>query len=348
MSNSSSYISDSLKAAPFQLNIWFGSFLWVTGNIGCLGNIIVFRSRSFRERAYSIYLVSEALSDCLYFNFVLLTRVLQKGFQISLTTRYDSICKLRQFVSVWGNQISFTLFTFATIDRILSAQRDNKYRRWSNRVSVAYKATILCLLFWFLLICHRLVLYKTVDGSCIRPTGFYDDYDNYFEVVFTAIMPPVAMYLLAYLLIRSVRGVIQRRITPGNNQPQQTNIKHRTVLQQMDIQLTKMLILQCAVAVLTYVPFAAELIYSNVTQYWTKTPYQRALEKIVVELTHLLSYVFFATSFYVSIVTNVGFRREMLRFIPCSTNLRRSETRCSTLQHAAGSTFTSPYEKTKY
>ena len=125
MSNSSSYVSDSLKAAPFQLNIWFGSFLWVTGNIGCLGNIIVFRSRSFRERAYSIYLVSEALSDCLYFNFVLLTRILQKGFQIPLTTRYDSVCKLRQFSSVWGNQVSFSLFMFATIDRILSAQRDN-------------------------------------------------------------------------------------------------------------------------------------------------------------------------------------------------------------------------------
>jgi hypothetical protein len=118
-------INGALLAAPYQLNIWFGSFLWITGNFGCFGNMIVFRSRTFRDRAYSIYLFSEAISDFLYFNFALLTRILQKGFQIPIMTRYDIICKFRQFESVWGNQVSFTLFTFATIDRLLSAQRLN-------------------------------------------------------------------------------------------------------------------------------------------------------------------------------------------------------------------------------
>jgi len=118
-------VSDALRAAPYQLNIWFGCFLWITGNIGCAGNMIVFRSEAFRQRAYSIYLFCQALSDLLYFDFVLLTRVLERGFQIPITNRYDFLCKTRQFVSVWGNQVSFTLFAFATIDRLLSTQRDN-------------------------------------------------------------------------------------------------------------------------------------------------------------------------------------------------------------------------------
>jgi hypothetical protein len=124
-----SSISSALLAAPYQLNIWFGSFLWIIGNIGFLGNIIVFRSESFRKRAYSIYLFSAAIADFHYFDFVLLTRVLQKGFQIPLMTRYLVICKLREFSTIWGNIVGFNLFAFAVIDRLLSAQRLNsKYK----------------------------------------------------------------------------------------------------------------------------------------------------------------------------------------------------------------------------
>jgi hypothetical protein len=120
-----SSISSALLAAPYQLNIWFGSFLWIIGNIGCLGNVIVFRSESFRKRAYSIYLFSAAIADFHYFDFVLLTRVLQKGFQIPLMTRYLVVCKLREFSTIWGNVVGFNLFAFAVIDRLLSAQRSN-------------------------------------------------------------------------------------------------------------------------------------------------------------------------------------------------------------------------------
>ncbi len=125
MNTTTSSISGALLAAPYQLNIWFGSFLWIAGNIGCIGNMIVFRSRTFRDRACSIYLFAASLSDLHYFNFVLLTRILQNGFQISLMNRYTIVCKLRQFSTIWGNVITLTFFSFATIDRLLSTQRSN-------------------------------------------------------------------------------------------------------------------------------------------------------------------------------------------------------------------------------
>ncbi|CAF0815776.1 unnamed protein product [Adineta steineri] len=319
-SSSSDDISGALLAAPYQLNIWFGLFLWITGNCGCIGNMIVFCSKSFRNRAYSVYLLSEAMSDFHYFNFVLLTRILQKGFQIPIMIRYVNICRYRQFASVWGNQVSFTLFSFATIDRLLSAQRSNKYRQWSNRLSLSYKLSIACVLFWFLLIGHRLILYNIYDGTCGPPAGVYAEYDNYFEVVFAGICPPIVMSLLTYLLIKSVRNVIQRRITPGNNVVQPAVVP-RTILQQMDTQLTLMLILQSVITIITYVPYAVQLIYENVTQYWSKSSLRIAQESVFTEFTHLLSYVFFASSFYVSMITNGGFRRQIKRvFLPQKTN----------------------------
>ncbi|CAF1265406.1 unnamed protein product [Rotaria sordida] len=209
MNTTSDSVNSALLAAPYQLNIYFGLFIWLIGNIGCIGNIIVFSSRTLCKRAYSVYLLWEALSDLIYFNFLLMTRVLQKGFQIPITTRYDIICKLRQFDSVWNHDVSLSLFSFATIDRILSAQRLNTM------------------------------------GT------------------------PLVMFVLAFLLIRSVRSVIRRRIAPSNNKPSAI-IVQRSILQQIDSRLTLMLILQLIIAIVTRIPYAAQLIYTNITKNWSK------------------------------------------------------------------------------
>jgi hypothetical protein len=143
--------------------------------------------------------------------------------------------------------------------------------------------------------------------------AFYSYFDNYSEVVFAAICPPIVMSVLAYLLIRSVREGCSSTNCPGNNTTP-TTIVRRTVLQQMDSQLTLMLILQSIITIITYVPYAAELIYANVTENWPKSPLRNAQEKFFVELTHLVSYVFFASSFYISMILNSGFRRQIRIF----------------------------------
>ena len=126
-------IDASLLLAPFQLNIWFGIFIFVTGNISALGNLIVFSSRNFRRRACAIYLINEAFFNFIYFDFVLVTRVVQKGFRLPIINRYDVICKIRQFLSQYVHQVAFTLFSLATLDRLLSTQRSmGRYRIFSS------------------------------------------------------------------------------------------------------------------------------------------------------------------------------------------------------------------------
>ncbi|CAF3453947.1 unnamed protein product, partial [Rotaria socialis] len=307
MNDTASSYSSILIAVSYQLNIYFGSFLLVAGNIGCMGNIILFRSPTLRARAYSIYLFWEAVSDFLYFNFVLMTRVLQRGFRIPILTRYDVLCKLRVFLTDWSNQVSFSFFAFATIDRLLSTQRSNKYRQWSNRADLALKICLICAFVWLLVFGHRLILYSATKGACIPLPGFYAYFDAYNEIFFKAICPPTVMIILAYLLIQNVRGVSQRQIAPTSNGTP-ANLTQRSALQLMDSRLTLMLMLQSFVVLITYIPFATQLMYSNITQYCPKSTLRNAQESVFAELTHLLSYTFFASSFYVSIITNVGFR----------------------------------------
>lgn len=329
MNSSTEWINPSLLNAPYQLNIWLGCFLWIMGNIGCVGNILVFRSRKIRKRAYSIYLLASAVADFHYFNFVLLTRILQKGFQISLVNRYIVMCKLRQFSTIWGNVVGFSLFTFATIDRLLSTQRSNSkfedeytqssylllaYRQWSNRLSLAYKMIFLIPFFWFVLLVHRIILYQIESNSCGPPPGIYTYYDNYFQVIFSSLAPAVVTSILAYLLIKSIREVSRRRILPVTTVVIPMN-SNRTILQQMDVDLTRMLVIESLIAIITYVPYAIELSYMNITEHWSKTSVRLAWEKMCTELIHLLSYVFFATSFYVSMFSNLGFRRKIKRIL---------------------------------
>ncbi|UJR20094.1 hypothetical protein I4U23_023228 [Adineta vaga] len=312
-------ISYSLLIAPYQLNIWLGLFLWFTGNIGCIGNMIVYGSRKSRKQAYSIYLFASAIADFHYFNFVLLTRIIQKGFGIPLMNQYVVICKLRQFSTIWGNVVGFSLFAFATIDRLLSAQQLNKFRRWSNRVNLAYKMILLIPLFWFLLIGHRLIFYRINNGNCTPPEGIYSYYDNYFQVIFSSLCPAIGMSILAFLLLKSVRRVAQRRIVPS------INISNGSIINQMDKLLTIMLIAESLIAVITYVPYAIELTYENITQHWYKSPLFLAMENVFTELIHLLSYIFFATSFYVSLFSNVAFRRDIKRSLTIEKYYHRDD-----------------------
>ncbi|UJR19422.1 hypothetical protein I4U23_022552 [Adineta vaga] len=311
MSNTSNDISSILKAVPFHLNIWFGTFLWMIGNLGCLGNIIVFRSQAFRKRAYSIYLFSAAISDFHYFNFVLLTRILQKGFQISLMNQYIVICKLRQFSTVWGNVVSFSLFSFAVFDRLLSTNRSYVYRQWSNRINLAYKMIFIIPFIWFLFLVHRIVLYRIENEICGPPEGFYQYYDNYFQVLFSSLAPAIIMSILSFFLLRNVH-ILRNRVTPSNNLslPSQRGYSR---IEKIDKQLSIMLITESLIAMITYIPYAIELIYTNISAEWNKTSLEKAWENIFIEIIHLFSYIFFATSFYVSITTNIGFRQTIKR-----------------------------------
>lgn len=223
---SSNGISDGLLAAPYELNIYFGLFVYITGVIGSIGNIIVYRSKSMVNRACAVYLLWESIVDLIYLNFVLLTRILMKGFRIPITSRYDVLCRLRQFSSSYGNQLAFTFLALATLDRILLVQRSasklwntflillmfffvSAFRQWGNRISLAKKLVAISFLIWIVLLCPRLIWYRTLNGSCGPEPGFYAYFDNLYTAIMTCLVPMVVLTILGVLIGRSIRNVIQ-------------------------------------------------------------------------------------------------------------------------------------------
>jgi hypothetical protein len=120
---------NTLNSTTTYVIICGGIFILIAGNIGCIGNIVVFRSQAYRRQACFIYLFWETIASFFILNCLLVTRILESGFKISLMDAFDSICRIREFISLFMYQTENTLFLFATLDRILSTQRSmSKYR----------------------------------------------------------------------------------------------------------------------------------------------------------------------------------------------------------------------------
>ncbi|CAF1139666.1 unnamed protein product [Adineta steineri] len=306
------YVSSTLIEVPFLLNIYLGIFIFITGNISSIGNFLVFSSRTFRARACSNYLIVESIFTFIYFDFVLLTRVIQKGFQLPIINKYSVICKVREWLSEYTHQVAFSLFALATIDRFLSTHRSAAYRAWSNRISLTYKLIPTVIIFWFLWTGHRLIFYTTSTGVCIPMAGNYEIFDAYFEACMSGVVPPILFITLGSLLLRNVRSVSRRRVMPSVGNGLHVATVNLSLIQQIDAQLSNMILLQSFVAVPSFLPFGAQNLYSSITLYWNKAPLYVAYENIFVELIRLFSYLFYSTSFYISCLSSPGFRKQVL------------------------------------
>ncbi|UJR38704.1 hypothetical protein I4U23_031370 [Adineta vaga] len=319
-SDMSNNLDNILKSVGLHVMIWGGIFILIAGNVGCIGSILVFRSQKYRKQACFIYLFWENIASLCILDCILLTRILESGFQISLMDASDVFCRIREFISLFMYQNENTLFLFATLDRILSAQRSNKLRQWSNRVSLAYKIIILNALVWIVITSHRLIFYTNTGESCRAQEGIYRTFDTYLDVSLSAVGSPLVVIILAGLLWHSVRSVTKRRAAM---QGQDHN-------QQIDLQLTIMLFLQSVLAIINYVPFGVFILYRMFTDYWIKSPLLIAWEQLIVAFIRLSSYLFAAGGFYVSIISNKSFRKQFLGLLGIQTSVVNPATATNT------------------
>ena len=164
------------------------------------------------------------------------------------------------------------------------------------------------MLLWLLISGRRLVFYQMIEGSCDVPSGAYEPIDTYVDAVIAGICPIVSIILSCWLL-RNIRQVIRRRAAPGGA------ATHLSRIQRVDAQLTKVLLLESVVALTSFLPYAAEIIYDSVTQKWDKSPLDVAWENVIVAIVRLFTYVFYGSGFYISFWFSHGFRRVFFRAI---------------------------------
>lgn len=178
---------------------------------------------------------------------------------------------------------------------------------------------------WFLLVCHRLILYSSSTGRCIAQPGFYEKYDAYFEVVISGLCPPIIVLVLGCGLLRNVRQVVHRRVVPVIVTIQKPN-GHLSSIHNADAQITTMLLLQSLVVIPSFFLYGAQITYSSVTEGWDKSSERLAWENVFIEFIRLGSYIFNATGFYICFITSRRFRHTFFRTLRISCLRRRTVT----------------------
>ena len=108
-------------------------------------------------------------------------------------------------------------------------------------------------------------------------------------------------------------------MAPDTVTPAITNI-NQMYYQQVDSQLTRMLLVQSFIELVSYVPYGASVLYSNITDGWDKSNLRVAWEQLIIYICRMASYLFAVSSFYVSMLANRGFRKQFFRSFGIKSN----------------------------
>ncbi|CAF1645241.1 unnamed protein product, partial [Didymodactylos carnosus] len=311
---------ETLNLIAEQLNIYIGIFLLFIGDVSGLFNIILFRQKAFLKSSCSFYLSLASVADLFLLNIVLSTRILQYGFQINLMSGSIIICKVRYYISDVSCLCSLTFFILASTDRYMSTCHQAKQRQRFH-FSTHRKVVLLIIsitTFWLLAVSHRLVyydIYKTSNTTqtCMSQPGIYTYYDTYFEALFVGLLPPIFICIFGLIILHNIKCVIRRQIGPADQ-----NNTRLSRIQYIDQQLTFMLLLQTVIAMISFIPYSIQLLYSLITEQQYKSAERLAWENLIIHIIRLLSYSYYCFSFYVYLKSSETFRKQFIQIFKSS------------------------------
>ena len=260
-----------------QMNIYVAIFIYVTGVIGSVLNIIIFTSlKTFRETSCGFYLIFTSFFNAGQTIFALTTRILDSGFAINLTNTSWS-CKVRTYLAQSFVLLSLTSMSLVTIDQYFSI---SQYRRWSG-LRLARRNLIIGCLVWAFHGVAALLYWDTPRGVCTMINHGYRTYIAYFYLpVLLGCLPIGVMMIFALLAFHRIRKPINQEIGV-------VRLSH-------DRQLTAMALSQVIFILIGSLPFTIFNIYDLSTQ--KLSPEAMAEHRLIGTITVLLYYENFAVS----------------------------------------------------
>jgi hypothetical protein len=260
-----------------KLNIYVGLFIYFTGIIGGILNIVIFTTlKTFRETSCGFYLTATSIFNIGQAIFALTTRILNSGFSINLTDVSWS-CKLRTFLAQSCVLLSLTGMSLVTIDQFLSM---TTHRHFSS-LKFAHRNIMIACCVWVFHGIFALIYWDILAGICTQINMNYRKYlSDFYLPILLGCLPIFIMVTFSLLAFFNIRTLASRRL----------NI----VRLSRDRQLTAMALLQVAFIVFASIPYTVFNIYdtNTITKDEDKSGYYQLIGTIVV----LLYYEQFAVS----------------------------------------------------
>ncbi|UJR28047.1 hypothetical protein I4U23_009303 [Adineta vaga] len=290
-----------------QLNIYWGSFMFIFGIIGAVWNIFIFRHHTLRSSSYCTYLLFGSIASLIQISFSLSDRIIDGGFQIHWTATSTLWCKVRYYVAQCASLNALSCLVFSAIDRFFSTCDEIKWRRL-NSVFVAKRICLFTNLFWMILAIPTLIYPKSIQitsnqYACQNTSVIWGMIITFvFNLCCYGMFPWILMSLFGFLTWKNLCQIHHRRI--GH-----TSSTIQTRKARIDDQLASMLYLQIIICILSSIPFCTQSVYYSLTQTIDKSAYRQAQEYLFLQIARLAFYFNYISMFYVNYLSSAIFRQ---------------------------------------
>jgi hypothetical protein len=271
----------SLTDIGQKFTIYTGIFLIITGLIGNGINILVFSSlRSCRTTPCIFYFLIGSIANIIYITVNLIARVVAAGTGFDLSRTSVVWCKARTFSSYTFNVISLTCSCLATIDHFFATSQNAKLRGLSN-IKLAHRLVFIAIITWCLhgiapiLSCNI----SPITQSCVITNPGFQLYTSVYIIGFILTLPVVTMITFGYLTYRNI------------------HLTRVLAQHQVDRQLTRMVLIQVVLVLVSIVPYGIYHVYSQITSGISKDENRLHIESFISTVLSVLAFCYLTVCF---------------------------------------------------
>jgi hypothetical protein len=291
-----------------QITKYAGIFLYLLCLFGTGMNILTFMRQTYHSRPCSLYLLVASVFDLVHLNLGPLSNILQYGFHYDWTINSIAFCKIKSYFTFVFTVMAGTLTTMASIDRYILSSRNSERWKYCTR-PIAMRCIQLTLLFWVIISIPIIFCYTRFGHSsrneqlvCSSPPGDITCLliQILYICIFNGFLHPIVMVFFGLLTCINIHHLRQR-----------SSLKSART-QQINYQLTSMLILQLIKSSFSSLPFSIFNCYLLITRNTPKTSSYQAKENLVNQIFYLLFWSNY-TSFFVYMYSSDIFRNQWVK-----------------------------------
>ncbi|UJR17537.1 hypothetical protein I4U23_004432 [Adineta vaga] len=260
--------------------LYFGLPVFIASIIGELFSIIVLLSlNTFRQNSAELYLIVMSTFNFIRLSFSTVFIIISLSFGMNYSVSIFFFCQLRNLIATTCNMGSITCLCMA--------------QQWSN-IKVAHRITVIITLIWLLNRIPYVIFFDKISSTntavCVTVNSIFLQYHTYGYFLTYNNLIPLITIIFGFMAFQNVRNLRYRSIP--------------LVRQELEKQLTIMVLTQTLVYVCTYSPYSVVSTISAVNT--NRDSVYLAVKNLVNAVTVILS-----SSFYTYVCVSQRFRRQL-------------------------------------
>ncbi|CAF0861326.1 unnamed protein product [Adineta steineri] len=297
-------VVDTLSLVQQYLSQYGITTYLILGSIGLFLNIAYFTQPAYRDKSFSLYIVTMSICGLLGLH-ISTVPIIYALYNPDPLTYNAFFCAIQFYLRHSFNELMRTFFVLACADRYASSSTQAKIRRFSQ-YKVAIRVIPSVLLFWFIVSIFPTVMRTLDKGVCDARSRVIHTVYAIYILLSLGIFPLTGSSVFAILLIKNMKSIRQRIHPTITLEPEPHNLRKR------DRDMLRMLLVELVGYILTTIPNTVKQIYKSAAANVVKTKDRLAIENFTTYLGQIfLLYLINTLSFWVFLSASQTYRTEL-------------------------------------